>query len=223
MNRITRLILLLLPAAWILTGAAPDTNAPSLRPGDLLFQVSVASDFTDAIAAATARDSLRYTHVAIFTVSDGNPCVVEALPGRGVTLTPLDTFLSESAAVRVMRLKLDCNDASARIAAKAAEEAEKMTGRPYDHVFAPGDSAIYCSELIQTAYRRASGRELFPSSPMNFLAPDSTMPAYWTEHFRRAGLPVPQGLPGTNPASLSASPLLCPVNIDFSTIKRQNK
>ncbi len=192
------------------------TPADRLQPGDLLFQAEAGTDFTDAIATATGRDSVSYTHVGIYVVADGRPCVVEAIPSRGVTLTPLDTFLVQSAAVQAMRLELADVAEASDLQRRAAQEAMKMLGRPYDGVFAAGDSAIYCSELVQIAYRRAARREIFPSTPMNFLAPDSTMPQYWIDHFREAGLPIPQGQPGTNPTALSASAALHPLSVDFS-------
>ena len=50
---------------------------------------------------------------------------------------------------------------------------------------------------------------------MNFLAPDGSMPPYWTTLFEELGMPVPQGVPGTNPQDMSASSLLetvfCPI------------
>ena len=50
---------------------------------------------------------------------------------------------------------------------------------------------------------------------MNFLDPDGQMPAFWVQSFERQGMPVPQGVPGTNPQDMSSSPLLETVEIDL--------
>ena len=48
---------------------------------------------------------------------------------------------------------------------------------------------------------------------MNWLAPDGSLPAYWEELFAGLGMPVPQGVPGTNPQKLSQSARLVPVPV----------
>jgi hypothetical protein len=42
-------------------------------------------------------------------------------------------------------------------------------GRSYDFRYAPGDSEIYCSELIFKAYREAYGEELGQWQPLGDL------------------------------------------------------
>jgi alpha-L-fucosidase len=37
---------------------------------------------------------------------------------------------------------------------------------------------------------------------------DGNLPDYWVDHFRKLGIPVPEGVEGTNPADLARSPLL---------------
>ena len=43
---------------------------------------------------------------------------------------------------------------------------------------------------------------------MNFKNKDGEMPEYWTWLFGLLGQPVPQGVPGTNPQMMLASPAL---------------
>ena len=81
-------------------------------------------------------------------------------------------------------------------------------GRPYDFYFQPGDSAIYCSELVQLSYVDATGETVFPTIAMTFCDGPGHIADYWQEHYRRAGLSVPEGAPGTNPNDLSRDPLL---------------
>lgn len=190
--------------------SAPDLG--QLRDGDLLFQAEEATAFSDAILAATARDSLTFSHVGIFARINGAPSVIEAVPRHGVTVTPLDSFLASSTVVRAMRLAVPGDSA---LATRAVKEALRLLGKPYDRRFAPGDSAVYCSELVQIACDRAArqlfgdaAEPVFASAPMNFLASDGTMPQFWVDLFAAEGCPIPQGVPGTNPNAMAASPRL---------------
>ena len=54
----------------------------------------------------------------------------------------------------------------------------------------------------------SAGNHLFEAVPMNWRAPDGTIPQYWVDHFRRLDAPIPEGLPGTNPTGLAGSALL---------------
>lgn len=113
-----------------------------LRNGDLLFVVNGQgnniTDVTDGV------DGLGIDHIAVF--SDGN--VVEAIPEYGVVENPLDSFLvrlSDRESVLVGRIEgVDVEESVAN--------ARKFLGRPYDDIFMPSDSAIYCSELVQKSF-----------------------------------------------------------------------
>ena len=59
------------------------------------------------------------------------------------------------------------------------------------------------AELIEVVFDG-----LFPSKPMNWLDAKGNMPKYWVQHFKKLGVPVPEGVPGTNPTDLSRSPIL---------------
>ena len=43
---------------------------------------------------------------------------------------------------------------------------------------------------------------------MNWRDADGNLPKYWQKHFENLGIPVPEGVPGTNPTDLSRSPIL---------------
>ena len=43
---------------------------------------------------------------------------------------------------------------------------------------------------------------------MNWRDKERNLPQYWQEHFKKLGMPVPEGVPGTNPTDLSRSPQL---------------
>ena len=190
-------------------GACQPAGKP-LQTGDLLFVGSRGEDpgsMDEAIVSATGS----LTHVAILDVDTaGNPWVIDATPRRGVCRYPLDTLLRDNpeAVFLVKRLR-DTTGVSGFV-----DQARRYIGEPYDLTFLPDNDAHYCSELVYDAYRREDGQPLFEARPMNFLAPDGSMPPYWESLFERLGMPVPQGVPGTNPQDMSASPLLETIPFD---------
>lgn len=201
-----RKILTALALTLALGACHPRTE--QFRTGDLLFvgTSDASGSMDEAIVAATGN----LTHVAIVEVDgEGKRWVIDATPKRGVCRYPLDTLLEENpgAAFLVKRLK-DTTGVSSFVG-----NALRFIGEPYDLTFLPGNDAHYCSELVRDAYRQQDGSFLFEEQPMNFLSADGSLPPYWEELFARLGMPVPQGLPGTNPQDLSRSPLLETVRI----------
>ena len=200
-----RSILIALVLTFLAVLAAAGLHRPcALRPGDLLFQVSEGG-MSEAIETATSGN---YSHVG-FLDGSWTGHVWEAVPDQGVVRTPLRKFLRESAKdsegrpmVTVYRLRsgLDARDAVRR--------ARSLSGRPYDFAFMPGDSTLYCSELVYTCFRDPGGSSLFSTIPMTFKGPDGEILPYWTKHYEAMGLSVPEGAPGTNPNDLSHDPLL---------------
>ena len=88
------------------------------------------------------------------------------------------------------------------------ENAKQFIGEPYDVAFLPDNGAKYCSELVRDSYLCKDGTHIFGESPMNFLDSDGQMPAYWTKLFGSLGMPVPQGVRGTNPQAMSKEDVL---------------
>ena len=165
-----------------------------------------------AIASSTGEGGgLDLTHVAIAEVKGDSVWVIDATPKRGVDRHPLDTFLTGSRygdgrypEFIVKRVKGIDADA-------AVERAKAFCGRGYDVRFLPGNEELYCSELVQACYLDAEGNPVFESEPMNWLAPDGTMPPYWEQLFGELGMDVPQGVPGTNPQKMSEAECLIDV------------
>ncbi|MCH5325636.1 MAG: hypothetical protein J1E29_00345, partial [Duncaniella sp.] len=79
--------------------------------------------------------------------------------------------------------------------------------------FLPDNDKMYCSELVYESYLTESGAHIFEAAPMNFRAADGSMPQFWLELYAELGVPVPEGIPGTNPNDLSKSPLLKIVSV----------
>ena len=202
MRRSTLVALVLVVLAAL---AAATLHRPyALRPGDLLFQVSEGG-MSEAIETATSGD---YSHVG-FLDGSWTGHVWEAVPDQGVVRTPLRKFLREAVKdpdgrpmVTVFRVRsgLDARD--------AVQRARALSGRPYDFAFMPGDSTLYCSELVYECFRDPAGGPLFSSIPMTFKGPDGEILPYWVRHYETMGLPVPEGAPGTNPNDLSRDSLL---------------
>ncbi|MDO4934528.1 MAG: YiiX/YebB-like N1pC/P60 family cysteine hydrolase, partial [Prevotella sp.] len=92
--KIIRRLLLLLPSCLAVAVSAfgqSDTLSSALRDCDLLFQVNPGGNAITDVTSGV--DGLAIDHVAIFARLDGRPSVIEALPERGVCITPVDSFL----------------------------------------------------------------------------------------------------------------------------------
>lgn len=185
-----------------------------LQKGDLLFCVEQADGggLGQAIASVTQGvEALNITHVAIFVGSrsdEGAAClepqVLEAVPDGGVHLLSIHEFLKQSdvdnpssPSFLVARLRDTTGVASSVV------RAFEYLGRPYDFLYQPSDSAIYCSELVQFSYRRPDGTPMFPTIGMTFRDSTGQIAEYWQQLYAENGLPVPEGEPGTNPGALS--------------------
>ena len=209
---------LVVPLLVVVLGCSDErVSVSDLRGGDLLFVVNGQgnniTDVTDGV------DGLGIDHIAVF--SDGN--VVEAIPEYGVVENPLDSFLvrlSDRESVLVGRIEgVDVEESVAN--------ARKFLGRPYDDVFMPSDSAIYCSELVQKSfvfkdglkerdhnvkevYSKATGSGakhfVFGTIPMSFHDSTGNVTEFWAKFYSARGLAVPEGEPGTNPGQLSRDP-----------------
>ena len=192
--------------------------AATLQNGDLVFvgiplDYNLESDSMDsAISASTGKDgALNIIHVAIAEVKADSVWIIDATIRHGVDRHPLDTFLTDftlrdGSYPEFIIKRVDGVEADA-----AVERAKTFCGRAYDKCFLPDNDELYCSELVQLSYLDGRGEQVFESEPMNFRAPDGTMPIYWEQLFAILGMDVPQNLPGTNPQRMSESKILKPV------------
>ena len=177
-----------------------------LQSGDLLFVSSkwYESDMEQAIKASTGQ----YSHVALVEVDSlGVVWVIEATPGDGVKRKTfnrfkIDNHLEMFGSFDIYRFTIPFDTAAVIARAKS------HLGQPYDDAFLPNNGALYCSELIYECFLDAAGKHLFEAKPMNWRDKDGNLPKYWEKHFTELGVPVPEGVPGTNPTDMSRSPLL---------------
>jgi hypothetical protein len=179
---------------------AIEMMALDLREGDLLF---VCSDTENAITQVTSGvEDLPIDHVAIvhhIGGDDGPLYVIEAIKPV-VCLTPIDTFLLENPLTLVGRVNADVD------IHKSIGRCLKMVGRPYDDLYQQGDSALYCSELVQLNYVDSQGALVFEPIPMSFHDASGQVTDYWREFYDERGMAVPEGCPGSNPGELSRRP-----------------
>lgn len=195
----------------ILSGILP-AFTQNLQTGDLLFQIKGSSDFSNAISSATYEcNDIDFAHVAILYVLEGNNWVIEAEPKNGVRIVSYEDFLLNSPKVGdkpgvvVKRLAFDFPIYDTII------NASKFLDQPYDWWYLPDNGKIYCSELIYECYKYADGTHIFSTQPMNFRNKDGSMPEFWENLYKSLGVPVPEGIPGTNPNDLSKSDSLIEV------------
>ena len=210
--------LLLLTALLLAVGC--ESRNDHLRNGDLIFvglpaaYDAATGTMDDAILSSTGEEgAVNLIHVAIAEVKADSVWIIDATIRHGVDRHPLDTFLTDFTLgdgsypeFIVKRVKgVDAN--------AAVERAKTFCGRGYDVRFLPDNEELYCSELVQLSYLDASGDPVFASEPMNWLAPDGSMPPYWEWLFGQLGMEVPQGLPGTNPQRMAESGCLVEVPV----------
>lgn len=201
-NRTNRVRAVATALACLVTLVMGGTLKCELAEGDLLFVLT--NDPDDPVACATSRgQDLSTNHVGIVHYCDDGVTVVEAIPASGVTVTPLDTFLTRAQnRVAVARLIDSCGVAA------MVERALTYKGRPYDELFMLDEQEVYCSELVWLSYVRPDGSHVFDLAPMSFHDANGNLLPYWQEHYASRGLRVPSGALGTNPSLLSASPRL---------------
>ncbi|MBQ0023796.1 MAG: hypothetical protein KBT29_11230 [Prevotellaceae bacterium] len=182
---------------------------PEMEHGDLLFNVvpQNGTELAAAIADVTCDSGqLQISHVAIVCRKGDDVFALEATTKKGVVLTPIDSFMNHADMTPdgkpyVVHARL--KDTTG--VAKCVERAERYLGKPYDSLYMPDDSAIYCSELVQLSFIDASGSPIFELIPMSFHDDTGKITDFWIEHYKQYNLPVPDGEPGTNPGGILRS------------------
>lgn len=192
----------------------------SVQTGDLLFvgipSGSGESGMVEAITASTGNGDVNFFHAAILEVDDkGVIWVIDASPEKGVSRNPLSVFLADESGTdniyEVMRLR----DNS--LSGEFVENSKQYIGQKYDHTFYPDNDLCYCTELIYDSYVK-DGKHLFDAAPMNFKNSEGEYPDYWKESFEKMGVPVPQGVPGTNPQDMHSSDKFEKVDVDLKKL-----
>jgi len=186
-------------------------NTRNLKNGDLIFQEEAPEknddgiDLTKAIAESTSgKDDISYTHVGIVIFENGVPFVIEASTS-GVRETHLEDFVARSEfeegkpLIGIARIK----DTIAISPSDAALRAKKLVGKGYDYYYKPDNGLYYCSELVYECYLLHDGTHFFEAESMSFEDKEGHISDEWNAHFNKLGVPVPQGMTGTNPGYMS--------------------
>ena len=196
----------LLVTLAILTSAivGNKASAQALKEGDIVFQTLPCGGLCDAIIATTpCENDRRFNHCGVIRLKNNELYVVEAI-GEKVQETPLSRFTARDTARQLAIGRPRYTSASE--ARAAAAKAASYIGRPYDDPFLPGDSALYCSELIWESCRN-NGKRIFTTAPMTFKEGGETHKA-WQEYYQSIGASIPEGVPGINPCAIANSPKL---------------
>ena len=171
-----------------------------LCEGDLLFCCSESPNaITDVTSGA---NGLLIDHVAVVHRIGGDDGLLYVIEAKKpvVCLTSIDDFWRENPQVLQGRVNVEMD------VFKSVRGCLKMVGRPYDDLFLPGDSALYCSELVQLFYINTRGVQIFEPVPMSFHDASGQVTEYWKEFYAERGMAVPEDAPGSNPAELSRRP-----------------
>lgn len=191
----TRIIILLLALSFVMS-----LSGQVLQEGDLLF---CCPDEPNAITDVTqGTKGLSIDHVAVVhrIGGDNGPLYVIEAKKPAVCLTPIDTFWCENPHALLGRVNVDVD------IHKSVRRCLMMVGKPYDDLYLPGDSAIYCSELVQLSFVDSQGNLIFEPVPMSFHDATGQVTDYWIKFYAERGMTVPEGAPGTNPGEMSRRP-----------------
>lgn len=171
---------------------------------DLIFEIAETTDFAKAITDATAQnDELKFDHVAMIFMENGEPNVIEASAKHGVTIVPMDSFIRNLPAGYVVK-RVKGNFSPTRV----IKNAKSHLGEPYDWSYLPNNGKMYCSELIYECFVNDEGERFFHAKPMNFRNDKGEMPQFWIDLFRKLGEDIPEGVLGTNPNDLAKEQML---------------
>lgn len=166
--------------ALLLALPAAAQDLPDLQRGDVIFQNSRSAQ-SQAILLAT--DSA-YTHVGIVDFDEtGMPVVLEAV--RTTRATPLSEWISNGVAEDVAIYRLaGLTEAEAKAVTNAARS---HLGKGYDPYFHQSEATLYCSELVQIAFRDGIGLplgkvETFADLNLDSSAARALIAERWQDH-----------------------------------------
>jgi Permuted papain-like amidase enzyme, YaeF/YiiX, C92 family len=128
-------------------------DLPQLKTGDIIFQTSHSAQ---SLAILMASGSA-YSHMGIIEIDTNNQAFVEEATGP-VKLTPLDQWIKRGTGSRITIKRM--NDLKPEEAIAVLKAAHNYDGLPYDIFFLTNKDAIYCSELVQLAFKEGAGIDL---------------------------------------------------------------
>ena len=173
-----------------------------------MFQDLDCGPLCDAIEeVTTGYNGSNFSHIGVVAKNSKNKFIVIEAISKGVSCTPIDTFLNRSfnskgkPKVVVGRLK----NRYKKYILNAITMALRLKGKPYDNIFTMNDSAYYCSELIYRIFSY-NNKPIFHLSKMTFKDPKTkTTFSAWKKYYKNLKVNIPEGKLGINPGSISRS------------------
>ncbi|WP_212004416.1 YiiX family permuted papain-like enzyme [Chitinophaga sp. HK235] len=202
-------LMLILPLLTLSAGCQQRTpvalKAPTVKPGDVIFQESV-SGLSTAIKFATHS---KYSHCGIIFTVGGELYVYEAV--QPVRYTPLSAWMARgrNGHYVIKRLKNADSVLTTATLDKMMEAGKKYNGKDYDFYFGWSDERIYCSELVWKIYKEATGLELGKLQQLKDF--DLNSPAVKKQMQQIYGDKIPLSEQIISPVSMFNSPLLTTV------------
>lgn len=182
---------------------SPDELNLDLQTGDLLFCSPTSGPLSKAIdqATQTGQDT-HYDHIGIVDIQNDTVYVLHSAPKKGVCRETMSQFFisyQEKVTIGIYRL----NDQFLKAVPPAIQKAYALLGQPYNYSYILKDPGLYCSEYI---YEIFAADSIFTLNQMTFKDPKTgQFLAGWTDHYKKLGIPVPEGEPGCNPNGMAAS------------------
>ncbi|HEY3390264.1 MAG TPA: YiiX/YebB-like N1pC/P60 family cysteine hydrolase, partial [Prolixibacteraceae bacterium] len=182
---------------------SPDELNLDLQTGDLLFCSPTSSALSKAIDQATQTgNETHFDHIGIVDIKNDTVYVLHAAPKKGVCRESLAQFFfsyKEKVTISIYRL----NDKYAKAIPAAIKKGYTLLRQPYNYSYIIKDKGLYCSEYI---YEIFAADSIFTLNPMTFKDPQTgQFLAGWVDHYKKLGIPIPEGEPGCNPNGMAAS------------------
>ena len=200
---ITLVFLLLISVLSIKAQYTPDEMNLDLQTGDLLFCSPTSGELSKAIDQATQTgQGTHFDHIGIVDIHGDTVYVLHSAPKKGVCRETMAKFFisyQEKVTISIYRL----NDRFLKAVPPAIKKAYTLLGQPYNYSYIYKDQGLYCSEYIYEIFAPDS---IFTLNPMTFKDPKTGqfLPG-WVDHYKKLGIPIPEGEPGCNPNGMAAS------------------
>lgn len=183
-------------------------SSNNLQKGQLIF----CSSNNTEISSVAKNGQINLDHVGIVLSQNE---VIEAIPGYGVRVTPINEFLKEGTLYIG-----DVGITDKNISVRAADIAIRFLGAPYNNTFDNDTKkGFYCSQLVAYAFQLANGgKPYFKEETLNFKDKNGNISDFWTTYFSAYDMRVPQGRLGSHPTAIfwdSAIKIRCKIEKDL--------
>jgi hypothetical protein len=176
----------------------------SIQNGDLLFVGAQKENLSGAINRVTQqKNNVSFDHVGLIEVENSQAFIIHAIGRKGSVREPLDSLIFGNSDQDQTFVLYRLTEKLQAAIPEAIEVSKTLLGLPYNWSYVMNDSSLYCSDLVERAFRHA---ELFKLEPMTFLNPSTKQTdAFWLEYYQKLGIEVPEGQLGCNPNGLAAN------------------